>query len=481
MTNKDHLRILFERSGLRLTPEQIQLFWRFHSLLREKSRESDLTRIYNFENMVIKHYVDCAIVPSLVELPSELLDLGTGAGFPGIPIKIMRPQIRLTLVETRQDRIRFLEEVLEELELKDVILIKKKLSGPIGKRFEGVITRALEDITSTLRRVFEVLEPNGKVIFMKGPNCDEEIEEAKENMGAFYPLYKDIHYTIPETTYKRRLLVYRKNEVPFRDLKEITSSDNKTYKLFKSLLTSKGIEKSSLFLMWGSKVVKETIQDHITHIEGLILRQGGPFPESILIDSPYFRLSKELFDQLDPFGTSYPILLLKKPKIRPFRDMPRKGPILAIPFQDPSNVGAVIRTSLAMGVRTLLLTESCASPFLPKAVRASGPCILSVELFGRPKLEEIRALGLPIVGLATPPKGVDILSFGFPEDFILLPGLEGPGLPLEMADQLISIPMEEGVESLNVGVATGIALFWWRARGKLRGPLSIPLKAGEGA
>lgn len=460
--SKAYLLKLFKESGIELDPERLDLFWRFHCLLREKSRELDLTRIYNFENMVIKHYVDSAIVTKLIDLPPLLLDLGTGAGFPGIPIKIMRPDISLTLMDTRQERIDFLKGAVQSLGLRDVEVIKKKLTGPIGKRFKGVITRALEDIKATLIRVSEVVEPGGLVIFMKGPQSDKELEEAKASMGALYKVLKDIPYRIPNTPYERRLLVFQRNLALSVEHKVISSPENKSYKLFKSLLSSKGIEKNRLFLMWGERFVKETLQRHRDSVEEIIIRQGGPYPEYLSPDIPTTELSVELFKELDPFGTGPPILVLRQPNMEPFIKSGIQKPLLAIPFQDPANVGAVIRTAAAMGIKRVILLKSSANPLHPRSVRAAGPYVLDMNFFGKLDMEEVRSLGLPVIGLAPPPKGRDLFRFRFPEEFVLLPGLEGPGLLPGVVDEVISIPMEPPVESLNAAMATGMVLLWWR-------------------
>lgn len=441
----------------------------------------DLTRIYNFESVVIKHYVDSALVTKLVELPSELLDLGTGPGFPGIPIKIMRPDLRLTLMDTDKERIGFLKEAVSVLGLSGVEIVKKKLSGPIGKRFGGIITRALEDINSTLKRILHVVEPGGLVIFMKGPSCDEEIQEAKNSMGGFFSLLRDIHYTIPNTPHKRRLVIFQRIMEHFRDHKKIQSEENKHFKLFRSLLSSRGIEKNGIFLMSGQKVVLEVVQRYKTWVEGVIIKEGGPFPDYVDIDRPIYELSKELFRELDVFNRNHPILLIRCPELMDLSRFSPKGSSLAIPFQDPGNVGAVIRTAVAMGFKKLVLLDSAASPFHPKAVAASGPCVLEAQFFGKATFEEISTLGIPLVGLTPPPRGRDLFEFHFPEDFILVPGLEGPGLPHEVSYHLLSIPMEPHVESLNAAMATGIVLFWLKYKDRLRGLPAVLQGKGQGA
>ena len=91
---------LFRRCEIELTPHQYERFWAFHQYLKEQSKNMDLTRIRRFEDLVIKHYVDCTLVSKLVQFISPVLDIGTGAGFPGIPIKILDPDLEIILSDS---------------------------------------------------------------------------------------------------------------------------------------------------------------------------------------------------------------------------------------------------------------------------------------------------------------------------------------------------------------------------------------------
>src|SRR3989339_1955432 len=113
------LKQWFERSGLPLEERQYQLLWQYHRLLRKRNAEYDLTRIYQFDNMVQKHYIDCILVAKLMEwnFPSPILDIGTGPGLPGVPLKIACPDTEFILSEGRHKRVDFLLEVVQTLGL----------------------------------------------------------------------------------------------------------------------------------------------------------------------------------------------------------------------------------------------------------------------------------------------------------------------------------------------------------------------------
>jgi tRNA G18 (ribose-2'-O)-methylase SpoU len=138
-----------------------------------------------------------------------------------------------------------------------------------------------------------------------------------------------------------------------------------------------------------------------------------------------------------------------------------KGAVPFIAFQDPANVGAVIRSAAAFGVRTIVLLREAANPYHPKSIRAAGTAVFLVEFMEGPSIRDIESAKIPIVALSL--GGTDIAHFQFPERFGLLPGMEGPGLPGELLRvEKLRIPIAPDVESLNAAAAVTIALYEWR-------------------
>jgi 16S rRNA (guanine(527)-N(7))-methyltransferase RsmG len=206
------LKKWFQRSHLALPEQQYEQLWLYHNMLRDKNEEYDLTRIYQFDNMVQKHYIDCILVAKLLtwRLPSPILDIGTGAGFPGIPLKIVCPETEFILSEGRHRRVQFLREVLTSLRLTQVEIHEGKIYASFSRPVKAVITRALESIPKTLARIERCLVPKGKAIFMKGPHCDEEIHAALDAFRHDYRLERDTPYTIPQSSHHRRLVVFER-------------------------------------------------------------------------------------------------------------------------------------------------------------------------------------------------------------------------------------------------------------------------------
>lgn len=431
----------------------------------------NLTRIHSFENMVIKLYADAILPARLMDLPSPLLDLGTGAGMPGIPIKIACPQLEVVLAESRGNRAAFLETVVSELGLSGIGLYARAVTPAYQVPAAGVITRAVEPIGQTLSRVSGCLQQGGLAIFMKGPGCRDEIAEAAKISPGRFRLADDIDYRIPSTPHKRRLVVFERTDTPVCRQREtaakkhpvriIESAQNRAYKELKKLLGGKGAKKQGKALVSGKKQVKETIGEFgRLCLAWISAADRHPPPEELPAHTAWYQLEPKLFQALDVIGTDAPLLLIRVPDIpawHPDQGLPR-GCSLLVPFQDPENVGAVIRSATALGADTVILLAEAAHPFHPKALRASGGAALHARIMQGPSIRELPP-GLPVVSLSM--EGTSVSQFDFPETFGLLPGMEGPGVPAHLRRASVSIPIRPAVESLNAATAAAIALFAW--------------------
>lgn len=205
------MQALLSRSGIALSSDQLQQLWRFHQLLRQRNEDRDLTRLIEFESVVTKHYIDSMYVGQLTELPSPLVDVGTGAGFPGIPLKIQNPKLELILAEQRPRRVAFLNEAIRVLGLRSVKTFDHRVvSRSFTEPVRGVITRAVEPIAKTLLRTSGSTDVGSRIFFMKGPGVDEELDEARRTFEREYRLVSDRHYTLPHTPHERRLVIFER-------------------------------------------------------------------------------------------------------------------------------------------------------------------------------------------------------------------------------------------------------------------------------
>ena len=179
----------------------------------ENQKKQNFTRLTSIKDVGIKHFIDSIIIDKHTPLKFPLLDMGTGPGFPGIPLKIMLgDEKKIILAEGVQKRVSFLKKVREELDLKNLDIIGRNVNEDFHYPVEGVITRAVEDARNTLGNVMNCLKTGGSVYLMKGPNVDPEINAALNVWGDYYELIKDKSYDLPSTPHKRRLLVFRKTK-----------------------------------------------------------------------------------------------------------------------------------------------------------------------------------------------------------------------------------------------------------------------------
>lgn len=216
--SKPALGQLMSRYGVHLQPQTLDQLWAYHQLLREHNHDQDLTRLIGFDTIAQRHYADCMILHGMMKgkWPSPMVDVGTGAGFPGIMIKLMSPATRIVLAEPRPRRVQFLEMVIRELGLKDISVFGHKVtSRSLTQPFAAAITRAFETIEHTLPRFGSALGVGGQAIFMKGPKAAEEMAAFQSDE---YRVLRNHAYRIPNTVQDRVLVILERIKVPEIDL-----------------------------------------------------------------------------------------------------------------------------------------------------------------------------------------------------------------------------------------------------------------------
>lgn len=233
----------------------------------------------------------------------------------------------------------------------------------------------------------------------------------------------------------------------------IESSDNKYFKLCKSLLTSKGIKKNNLCIISGRKIVPEFINNPAVSFLVASEKNCSELPNNN-IETKVFKDS--LFSELDSCGTAFPFIVFNTPTIKNYDFSSQPSGIEVITgLGDPSNQGALIRSCEAFGVSKIILLKNSCHPFLPKTIKSSSGSSLRTELFAGPFINEVPSESFYCLDK----NGKNLMDFTWPKDLRLLMGEEGPGFPDNITPiDTLSIPMEPGLESLNATIATSIAL-----------------------
>lgn len=248
----------------------------------------------------------------------------------------------------------------------------------------------------------------------------------------------------------------------------ITSRTNTIFKKLFSLQTSKGIKENGVFLAGGEKVIKEILRENKESVITLIRMPDMPVISPALSNVKQITLSKERFNELNLLGTTGPLLELRLPEIARFSaNAPWPlGCSLFIPFGDPENIGAVIRSAVGLGASRIVLLSEAACPFLPRAIRASAGSILWIRLEYGPALADIASLSVKIPFYSLDMRGRHLAGVVWPPIFGLIAGMEGTGLPADIKEKCISvsIPLENGLNSLNAATAVSIALWDWKTK-----------------
>jgi 16S rRNA (guanine527-N7)-methyltransferase len=203
--------------GVPLGKAELDLFALYHRELLLWNRRINIVSQQTSQEIVIRHFVDSLTPAPWIERPEGLLiDLGSGGGFPGIPLRIALPGLKLTLVESSRKKTSFLAHIIRTLRLDNVSIIRERVDPLIGEpacagAFDTVLSRAAFKLPELLRMASFFLKPEGLLIALKGPDPQEEIEEAKTVLsatGMILTACRDIR--LPGMDLSRKIIIYRR-------------------------------------------------------------------------------------------------------------------------------------------------------------------------------------------------------------------------------------------------------------------------------
>ncbi len=193
--------------GLIPSEKQINAFITYLFELKRWNKAYNLTGLKKDEDIVVKHFLDSLLY--LKAMPGgeiKVADIGSGAGFPGIPIKIIRPEIEMYLIEPSRKKSAFLRHIIKELQLKKIEVIEKRieqikgiLESPLS--VDVAVTRALFGIKEFIKRTSHIVKQGGKLILNKGPKVNEEIKALKDIR------YEILILNLPLSDIKRNIVI----------------------------------------------------------------------------------------------------------------------------------------------------------------------------------------------------------------------------------------------------------------------------------
>ena len=213
---KNKMIELSKKINVQLNDEQIKKYFEYMTLLLDWNEKINLTAITEVDDVILKHFIDSMTIFKYIENEESIIDVGTGAGFPGIPIAIMKEDVKITLLDSLNKRINFLNEVCSELKLNNVDTIHGR-AEEIGKnkeyreKYDIAVSRAVANMSTLSEYLIPLVKIGGKCICMKGSEIEQELEQAKfaiKELGG--KIEKVEKFTLPDSDMERNIIIIKK-------------------------------------------------------------------------------------------------------------------------------------------------------------------------------------------------------------------------------------------------------------------------------
>jgi len=207
---------LASKIEIELSLDEIEKLYKFMYLLLEWNEKINLTAITEPEDIILKHFVDSITIKKYIKSENKVLDMGTGAGFPGIPLKIISSDTYFTLVDSLNKRIIFLNEVCDKLKLDKIENIHSRAeelakNKKYREQYDVVTSRAVARLASLVEYMLPFVKVGGKCICMKGSNVDEELIEAKKAINVLGgEIEKVDKFLLPNSDIERNIVIIKK-------------------------------------------------------------------------------------------------------------------------------------------------------------------------------------------------------------------------------------------------------------------------------
>lgn len=218
--NKDIFESGLKELNLDINENQLSQFNTYSSLLKEWNEKMNLTAIVDDDGIAVKHFLDSVLPLKYINIKqgASVADIGTGAGFPGLPIKILRPDINITLIDSLNKRINFLKTVADSCNLENILCIHGR-AEELGKaneyreKYDVIVSRAVANMRVLCEYCLPFVKVGGIFVALKASDIDEELSQAKPIIGTLGGKVEDIiDAPLPQSPITRKLVVIRKDK-----------------------------------------------------------------------------------------------------------------------------------------------------------------------------------------------------------------------------------------------------------------------------
>ena len=211
---KDLIAQIFKNYNFELNNKQIEQFYSYYTFLIQENEKFNLTAITDPLEVIVKHFADSVLAEKYIKNSARIIDVGTGAGFPGVPLKILRPDIKVTLLDSLQKRVNFLNQLIDKLQLKEINAVHARAEDYVKEereKFDVALSRAVAQIPTLSEYLLPYVKIGGKAIMYKGLNIDEELEMGRyaiKTLGGVVESQKE--FELQEVSSSRSIIVISK-------------------------------------------------------------------------------------------------------------------------------------------------------------------------------------------------------------------------------------------------------------------------------
>ena len=212
--NKEEFKKELEKLNINLTETQEKQLETYYEMLVETNKNINLTAITEKEEVYLKHFYDSLTLAKTIDLTQNLkiIDIGTGAGFPGLVLKIVFPTLDVTLLDSLEKRINFLNEVIQKLNLTNIKTVHSRIEDYKEETFDIVTSRAVAKTNILLELSCQLAKTNGYFIFLKS-NIEEELKESEKCLEILnMKLEEKVEFNLPKENSKRTIIKIRKTQ-----------------------------------------------------------------------------------------------------------------------------------------------------------------------------------------------------------------------------------------------------------------------------